>query len=406
MFVIVFLLVLSALVLIHEFGHFLTAKFFKIKVEEFGWGFPPRAWGKKIGETLYSINWLPIGGFVKLYGEDEVGGGKIGKGKNEAYETHSTGSGQAKDLNRAFFAKPAWQRAIVVVAGVVMNLILAVLIYYVYLIVSNFNTILPLYPSVKDPKFYFVNQETRKGGLLIDEVVKNSPAEESGIKPETRVITVNNEALPNDPTKVADFFADTIAENKGKQMRLDLQDIVTGKEYSVTVTPRENPPKGEGALGVRYGYEVPLVVLRYETPGQKAFSGVAHTINLTKYNVQIFGKIFDQSVESKSVKPLGETVSGPLAILFLFQDIFKLPSKDAILTTLNIAGLISVSLAIFNILPIPALDGGRLFFILYEMITKRKVSPKIEGMAHAVGMVLLLGLIVLVTVRDVITKFF
>lgn len=398
MFVIIFLLVLSAIVLIHEFGHYITAKFFKIKVEEFGWGFPPRAWGKKIGETLYSINWLPIGGFVKLYGEDEVGGGKIGKGKNEAYEK--------KDLNRAFFAKPAWQRAIVVVAGVVMNLILAIAIYYVYLFVSNFNTILPLYPSVKDPKFYFVNQETRQGGLLIDEVVKNSPAEEAGIKPETRVISVNNELPPVDPNKVSAFFSDTIAANKGKSMSLELQDIVSGKEYSVTVTPRQNPPKGEGALGVRYGYEVPMVILTYDTPAQKAFSGVAHTINLTKYNVQIFGKIFDQSVESKSVKPLGETVSGPLAILFLFQDIFKLPNKDAILTTLNIAGLISVSLAIFNILPIPALDGGRLFFILYEMITKRKVSPKIEGMAHAVGMVLLLGLIVLVTVRDVITKFF
>lgn len=398
MFVIIFLLVLSAIVLIHEFGHYITAKFFKIKVEEFGWGFPPRAIGKKIGETLYSINWLPIGGFVKLYGEDEVGGGKIGKGKNEAYEK--------KDLNRAFFAKPAWQRAIVVVAGVVMNLVLAVAIYYVYLFVSNFNTILPLYPSVKDPKFYFVNQETREGGLLIDEVVKNSPAEEAGIKPETRVISVNNELPPVDPNKVSAFFADTIAANKGKSMSLELQDVVSGKEYSVTVTPRQNPPKGEGALGVRYGYEVPMVILTYDTPAQKAFSGVAHTINLTKYNVQIFGKIFDQSVESKSVKPLGETVSGPLAILFLFQDIFKLPNKDAILTTLNIAGLISVSLAIFNILPIPALDGGRLFFILYEMITKRKVSPKIEGMAHAVGMVLLLGLIVLVTVRDVITKFF
>lgn len=398
MFVIVFILVLSLLVLIHEFGHYITAKFFNIKVEEFGWGFPPKAWGKKIGETLYSINWLPIGGFVKLYGEDEIGGGKIGKGKNEAYEK--------KDINRAFFAKPAWQRAIVVVAGVFMNLILAVLIYYVYLFVSNFNTILPLYPSVKNPNFYFVNQETREGGLIIDKVVKNSPAEQVGIKPETRVISVNNEKLPLDPNKVSEFFASTINESKGKPMNLELQDIVSGDEYSVTVTPRQNPPKGQGALGVRYGYEVPLVVLRYDTPAQKAFSGVAHTINLTKYNVQIFGKIFNQSVEDKSVKPLGETVSGPLAILFLFQDIFKLPSKEAILTTLNIAGLISVSLAIFNVLPIPALDGGRLFFILYEMITKRKVSPKIEGMAHAVGMVLLLGLIVLVTVRDVITKFF
>jgi regulator of sigma E protease len=117
----VFLLILSILVLIHEFGHFLVAKKFGIRVEEFGYGFPPRVWGKKIGETLYSINLLPIGGFVKLYGEDEAGAGRIGKGK------HPVESAK-KDLHRAFFARPAWQRALVVVAGVLMNVALAVVI--------------------------------------------------------------------------------------------------------------------------------------------------------------------------------------------------------------------------------------------------------------------------------------
>jgi regulator of sigma E protease len=398
MFVIVFILVLSLLVLIHEFGHYITAKWFKIKVEEFGYGFPPRAWGKKIGETLYSINWLPVGGFVKLYGEDEVGGGKIGKGKNEAYEH--------KDIKHAFFAKPAWQRATVVVAGVVMNLLLAVVIYYVYLFVSNFSTVLQLYPHMKDPHFYFVNQETRQGGLIISDVVKDSPAEKAGITSQTRVLSLNGQPLPTNPEKVSDYFSKTIMDNKGKPVNMEIEDVVSGTQRTITLTPRVNPPKGQGAIGVKYGYEIPMIVLRYDTPAQKAFSGVSHTINLTKYNIQIFGKIFDQSVKKKSVKPLGETVSGPLAILFLFQDIFKLPSRDAILNTLNIAGLISVSLALFNILPIPALDGGRLFFILYEMVTKRKVSPKIEGMVHAVGMVLLLLLILLVTARDIITRFF
>lgn len=114
--IIVALLILSVLVFIHEFGHFIMAKKFGIKVEEFGFGFPPRIFGKKVGETIYSLNLLPIGGFVKLYGEDEAGGGSIKKNKKNIDD----------DLERAFFTRPAWQRATVVLAGVVMNFLLAV----------------------------------------------------------------------------------------------------------------------------------------------------------------------------------------------------------------------------------------------------------------------------------------
>src|ERR1035437_5946106 len=117
--IIAFIIILSILVLIHEAGHFVTAKIFGIKVEEFGFGLPPRIFGKKFGETLYSINWLPIGGFVKLYGEDEAGAGK------PQFKTQKT---KVKDEDRAFFARPVWQRAVVVFAGVFMNFVLAVAI--------------------------------------------------------------------------------------------------------------------------------------------------------------------------------------------------------------------------------------------------------------------------------------
>src|SRR5579872_471356 len=118
--IITFILILSVLVLIHELGHFLVAKKLGIKVEEFGFGFPPRAFGFRKGETLYSVNWLPIGGFVKLYGEDEAGAGKI--------QFKHSGKTQSGELERAFFSRPVWQRALVVVAGVVMNFLLAVVI--------------------------------------------------------------------------------------------------------------------------------------------------------------------------------------------------------------------------------------------------------------------------------------
>jgi len=144
--ILVFLLILSVLVLIHEAGHFFVARKFGIKVEEFGFGFPPRLFGKKIGETIYSINWLPIGGFVKLYGEDESGGGRI-RIKDEGL--------RIKDKKRAFFAKTAWQRAVVIVAGVAMNSILAAIIFYIFLGISGFKTDLPL---LSEYKFFGVNQ--------------------------------------------------------------------------------------------------------------------------------------------------------------------------------------------------------------------------------------------------------
>jgi regulator of sigma E protease len=129
----VFIVILSILVIIHELGHYLVAKKLGIKVEEFGFGFPPKVWGKKIGETLYTLNLLPIGGFVKLFGEDDAGGGRVGVSDNQQLTTKNN-----KDVKRAFFARPVWQRAAVVVAGVVMNIQLAAVIYYDFLGLSGF----------------------------------------------------------------------------------------------------------------------------------------------------------------------------------------------------------------------------------------------------------------------------
>ncbi|EKD86491.1 MAG: hypothetical protein ACD_37C00274G0006, partial [uncultured bacterium] len=173
--ILVFLSILSVLVLIHELGHYLVARKFGIKVEEFGIGFPPRVWGKKIGETLYSINALPIGGFVKLYGEDEAGGGNLKlKLKNE----------KLKDIDRAFFARPIWQRALVVVAGVAMNFLLAIVIV-TYL-------------------FTFEGIPTPGEKVTISEVVKGSPAEVAGIKKGDLVEKIGNVEIKDTESLIAE----------------------------------------------------------------------------------------------------------------------------------------------------------------------------------------------------------
>lgn len=384
--IVVFLLILSVLVLIHEAGHFFVAKFFGIKVEEFGFGFPPKAFSIRRGETEYSINWLPIGGFVKLYGEDDAGGGRIASSQKQV--------ARGSDISRAFFARPVWQRALVVVAGVVMNIFLAAFIFYLFLGMSNFMVEIPLLSSHTfvgvNQKDYNLNPED----LVVSMVAKNSPAEKAGMQGPLLIGAVNGKTIADRTS-----FIKIVDANKGKVLRLDWIDLKTGKKMTSIVTPRLNPPEGEGSMGVGF---FPISILRYETFSQKLFSGFSHTANITTYTVSIMSKLVGLSVAQRNAGPLSESVSGPIGIGVLVGEILQLPTlNEKIMGALNLAGLLSVSLAFFNILPIPALDGGRLFFILFEGIFGKKINQKHENLAHTIGMVVLLGLIILITFRDI-----
>lgn len=383
--ILVFVVILSILVIIHELGHFLVAKKLGIKVEEFGFGFPPKVWGKKIGETIYTLNLLPIGGFVKLFGEDDAGGGQIKlQVKSEKLKT--------EDEKRAFFARPVWQRAAVVVAGVVMNVLLAAVIYYAFLGLSGFKTELPL---LSDHHFFGVNQ-AKKSDVVISAVVKDSPAEKAGITQGVRIISINGKTFRD-----LQGYAKEISANKGKQITIKLQDLSSMKESTVKVTPRVNAPKNQGALGIAF-FALDTVTLSYDTPTQKIFSGFTHPTNMMLYQFDVLGKLINISVKEKNAAPLNDAVSGPVGIAKVVGQTLDITDlKQRFLTLLNIAGLLSASLAFFNVLPIPALDGGRLFFILFEGITRRKVSPRIEGYIHQVGFILLMGLIILVTFKDI-----
>ena len=386
--ILVFLLILSVLVLIHEAGHFFVAKKLGIKVEEFGFGLPPRAFGKKIGETIYSLNWLPIGGFVKLYGEDEAGGGKI--------RIKDKGLRIKEDTERAFFAKTAWQRALVIVAGVAMNAVLAVFIFYIFLSISGFKTEIPL---LSDYKFFGVNQRNIKE-VLISQVVKGSPSEKAGIKPFSKIVAVNGS-----PVLDTKEFVNFVNNHKGKEIELVWSDSKSEKSKKASIIPRMYPPKGEGALGVAL-FSVASAQLSYDSAVQRILSGIVHPVNLMLYNFNVIGNLIKISFQQKSAEPLSQGVSGPVGIASITGSILKIPdTKEKILGLLNLVGVLSISLAFFNVLPIPALDGGRLFFIGIEGIFRKKVSAKIEGYTHAIGMAVLLGLILLITFKD-LTKLF
>jgi len=358
-----FLLALSVLVVVHEAGHFLAAKRVGVKVEEFGIGLPPKLWSKKIGETVFSINALPIGGFVRLYGE-ETSFLEGGRGLKKTIE---------KLRKRAFVYKKPRQKAMVVLGGVVMNLLLAVFIFAV------------VYGVLGIPK------EGEKVTVL--SVAKGSPAEIAGIKEGERLLAIEGKEL-----KTSQELIDEAEKFKGGKTLLLVANRKEGgvwEEREVEVEVRAEAPEGEGAMGVVIG----TTELSFPPLWQRPFLGV-----WTGFKEAFFwGKVIFGGVWSM-VRELGDgrlpkDVAGPVGMYRASVDIAK---TQGIWAVLHFFGVISVNLAVVNFLPLPALDGGRLLFIIWEGISRKRVSMKLEAIINNAGMIFLLFLLFLVTVGDVL----
>lgn len=351
------ILVLSLLVLLHEFGHFIIAKLFGIHVLEFGIGLPPKALKLfQHKETEYTLNWLPIGGFVRLAGE----------------ETDPTLWERINPLTHShmFFAKPAWQRALVVLAGVTMNFLIGILLFSV------------VYAKLGIPQM-------QGEQVMVSAVTKGSPAEMASIVVGEVVVRVGEIEIKN-----ADQFVSLVKDKKGQMISLYLAKIDANGRKSdssrvVEVIPRENPPTGEGALGVGVS-TVPIITYIqkpwYQAPFYGAVEGMKETIGWSRE----FLRIFSHPAE------LLKNISGPVAVVKVGQN----AAKEGWLTMVRFAGIISLNLAIFNLLPIPALDGGRLLMIGLEKIVGRKRVVKVERYVNAVGMFLLIALMIGATVKD------
>ena len=353
---VVFLIMLSILVFVHELGHFLVAKKLKMGVEEFGFGLPPRLWGKKVGETIYSLNWLPIGGFVKLSGED------VEETQKKVTEI---------SLKRKFFwARPKWQRAAVLLAGVSMNFLLAVIII----------------------SYLFTQGILIPNGIKVEEVIADSPAAAS-LKSGDVILKLNGKEILD----VKEFSSDIKA--KGDQsIDLLVERVINGKvqQLTVAVTPRAHPPKDQGALGVKISPSaVELKYPWYQAP----YYGMVWAV---RFSWEMLTKVFELVFNLVTFKHVDtENLAGPIGIAQATGQAIKF----GINAVLQLTGLLSLNLAIFNLLPIPALDGGRLFFVLFEKWIGRHVKPRVEAITHQVGFAFLLALIVLITINDLVRLF-
>ncbi|MFA9288508.1 MAG: RIP metalloprotease RseP [Weeksellaceae bacterium] len=354
--ILTFAFILVILILIHEFGHFLAAKKNGVLVEEFGIGFPPRLFGKKIGETLYSINLLPLGGFVKLYGE-------------EYHEEHKDTKASIPK-HRAFVNKKPWQKAIIIVAGVVMNFLLGWLLI----------TIL------------FIAGTPAPAGVGVAEVQTGSPAQAVGLREGDRLsrIQVNGETIELRSTL---DLINTTKEYADKELKVVISR--EGKESTVAITPRSNPPKGQGSLGI----VISQIVETKKYPWYQApYYGLIQAVDMTK---QIATELLKIPAQLISKQKTDVEFSGPIGIAKIVGE----AREYGILALLEITALLSLNLAVINILPFPALDGGRMVFVVYEWITGKKPNEKLEQYLNLFGIITLLSLSALITFMD-IQKYF
>jgi regulator of sigma E protease len=354
MSILIFLLILSILVLVHEFGHFIAAKKNGVLVEEFGIGFPPRLFGIKIKETVYSVNLIPLGGFVKLYGEEYDEMSQKAKGKRQ------------KAKKKAFVYKHPWQKIMIIVAGVVGNFFLGW-----FLISYLFTQGVPV-PANK---------------VIIEKVQEKSPAKEAFLQPKDAIYSLKVDKVY--PIKTSTDLITLTKKFAGKKIVLYVE---RGKEKIQTViVPRKNPPKNEGPLGIVITSMTEKKYPWYQAP----FYGLAHAASTTQKIIVELTKTIFQLLTFK--KPSVD-IAGPIGIARFTSEAAK-SGKNAVL---ELMALLSLNLAVVNLLPFPALDGGRLVFALYELLTKKRINKKLESYLNLFGFIFLIAVAILVSINDIL----
>ncbi len=338
-----FFLILIILILAHELGHFFTAKLFKVRVEEFGIFLPPRIFSFKKGETVYSMNAIPLGGFNKLAGEEDpkVPGSLAGK------------------------SIPV--RLIVLSAGSVMNILLPIILLSIAFMIPHLESVNA--------------NSTDKGQVFVMEVVSNSPADKAGIKVNDIILDANGQPVQN-----VDDYENIVLSNLGTEI------TVTVKHYNGTIadvelTPQANAPATQGATGVAITNAV-----RKSDPFWVAIPNGA----ISYWNMI---ELFVTGVVGMIKGSVPVSLTGPVGLAQLTGEIVK----TGIANLLSFAAVISLNLGIVNIFPIPAMDGGRIVFVLLEWARRgKRVSPKTEAMVHSIGFMVLMILFLVISYHDIL----
>jgi regulator of sigma E protease len=378
MSILIFILVLVVLIVVHEFGHFIVAKWSGMRVDEFGIGYPPRALvlGEKNG-TTYTLNWLPFGGFVKIHGEDGLKPSDA-EGSPDGVASDATPfRGQAADTH-SFSSKNRFLQALVLVAGIAMNLLLAYVLIVGGLMLGTPRSLAP------DEVAHARNVE-----LGVMQVFSGTPAAEVGILPGDAIIFAEREGATWSP-KSEESFPDFITASGGEELSLSIRRAE--ERLSFTTAPeRLNIP---GAPRYALGVEVVTIGEASLSFFHALAEGAKATGNIIVYTAKglagFFVGVFTLSVDLSSV-------AGPIGI----AGVVGSASAQGFSYLLSITAIISINLALINLIPIPALDGGRLLFVIIESIIRRPIRASVSQAVNALGFLFLILLMIIVSVNDI-----
>ncbi len=334
--ILTFFVILAVLILVHELGHFTLAKIMGVRVEEFGLGFPPRLKSWTRGGTVYSLNALPLGGFVKMTGEN----------------------GESDDPAN-FGAKPPWKRLLILLFGPVMNLSLAIGIFF----------------------FSFLAGSPR-GLPVVTAVSPGSPAAIAGIHTGDTVVSVNRQHI-----QYLSDLQDATAGYLGHRVTLEL--VYRGHQRTVSLVPRRNPPANQGPMGIA----LTKVITVSHTPREALGLSVGQVVSMVGSIPLLL-----QNVSKHG----GSQVAGPIGIADITTHVVQQEPQQGPSPLFEFIALLSANLGVLNLLPIPALDGGRIVFVLLSWVRRRNLDPQIEGIIHLVGMAVLLMLILVISYNDIV----
>ncbi len=353
--IILFVIVLSLLVFVHELGHFVVARKMGMKVEEFGFGFPPRLFGIRKKGTMYSINWIPLGGFVKIKGE----------------------SGDHKHDNDSFASKKPWQRFLVLIAGVAMNIVLAAVLFSIGYMMGL--------PSVIDDSIP-ARANVSNHELLVMQVLDDSAAAQAGVIAGDTIVSINGQVFETDVAAREYFDAEGAT---GVELVVQGEDDVY-KTYELTSTYSESAQASVVGIGF-----VSTGIVSYPF-----FSAIAQGVYTTGQLTYQVGYAFYSLIRDLIVtQEVAVDLSGPVGIAVMTGEVAAM----GLVYLIQFTAILSINLAIINIFPFPALDGGRILFLIIEKIRGRAVNERIEVVVHNLGFLLLMTLVVLVTYKDFVT---
>ncbi|PIR44776.1 MAG: RIP metalloprotease RseP [Candidatus Vogelbacteria bacterium CG10_big_fil_rev_8_21_14_0_10_51_16] len=368
MSIILFLIILIVLILVHEFGHFIVAKKSGIRVDEFGIGFPPRIKGWKKGETTYTLNWIPFGGFVKIAGEDVT---------DEELSVMS-----AKERDRNFALKPAAIKAAVIVAGVAFNFLLAWVLFSV-----GYMTGLPVPVDESGAE-----EGLRDVALVITGVQEGAAAEEAGLNPGDKILSLVADDGRGVPDLTTDAVREFIATRPGATLTLTYER--EGETASATLSPRESAELERAVIGITMDRIGTLEASPLEAIGR----GFIMTARVTGATVSGLYSLVKNALTGEGSFA---DVSGPVGIVRIVGD----AARFGFAYLIGLTAVISVNLAVLNLLPFPALDGGRLLFLLIEKLKGSPIKPAIANTANMIGFYALIILMLVVTYHDVVKLF-